>query len=177
MKVLVALAEKFEEIEATTVINVLRRAGVNTDIVSLSSSIVTGNSNMQIISDKKLSEIDANSYGMLVLPGSKNLLNSRHVIDLIKNFDKQGKFIAAINISTIALAQAGILEDKVATVFPGYENKIPKPRAAKVVVAKNVITARGPASAMDFALKLAEIAAGKSILNKLKRGLAVDGYA
>jgi protein deglycase len=177
MKAMVLLSDGFDEIEAFTIVNVLRRAGVETHMISLAEALVTGQQKIKTHVDKRMAEIDPYSYDMLILPSSQKLLNSGFTIELIKNFNKKNKFIAAINTSSIALADAGILEDKIATVFPGFENRIPRPRAAKVVVAKNVITARGPASAMDFSLKLAEVLAGKAGLSKLKRSLAVDEYA
>lgn len=174
MKALVLLSEGFDEIEAFTVINVLRTAEVEATTASLSSSMVTGKSSVKTMADSKIDEIDPYSYDMLVLPSSQNILNSNKAIELVKNFNKKNKLIAAINTASIALAKAGILDDKIATIFPGYENKIPRPRSARVVVAKNVITARGPASAIDFSLKLAEVLGGKSAAKKAKRFLAVE---
>jgi len=179
MKALVLLPEHFEDIESSTIIDVLRRADVSTTVTSLSSSIVTSMHGVKTIADKKLNEIDPYTYDILILPGcsSKSLFNSGNVIDLVRNFNKKNKFIAAINVSPVILEEAGVLDGKIATVFPGYENRLSRPRAAKVVVAKNVITARGPATALDFSLKLAEVLAGKKAVEKIKRSLAVDGYA
>ncbi|MCX6815338.1 MAG: DJ-1/PfpI family protein [Candidatus Aenigmarchaeota archaeon] len=176
MKALILIADHFEDIEASTIISVLRKAGVEVTVTSLSSSIVTSTSGVKIIADKKFGEIDPYAYDILILPGGKNIFNSGDVISLVRNFNKKNKFIAAINTSPIILADAGLLDDKIATVFPGYENRLPRPRAAKVVVAKNIITARGPAVALDFSLKLVEVLAGKKTVEKIKKLLAIDSY-
>lgn len=177
MRAFVLLAEGFEEIEAFTAIDVLRRAKVDVAVVGLSSKVITGSHGIKTMAELLLSDINPDNYDMVVLPGGdpgyKNLSNSAAVISLIKDYNKKKKLIAAICAAPAILAQAGILDDKIATIYPGMENKLPRPRDAKVVVHGNVITSKAPGTAMEFALKLAEILTQKSI-TKLKNELVVE---
>ncbi len=176
MKVLIILADGFEEIEAFTVIDVLRRAENEVMVAGLVSNMVESARKVKVSADKRLLDVDPKQYDMLVLPGGpgyKNLLNSSAVLNIIKDFDKNKKYIAAICAAPAVLAKAGILEDKIATIYPGMENQLPKPREAKVIMSENVITSRGPGTSMDFALKLAEIT-NKGITKRLKEQLVIE---
>ena len=176
MRVLVVLTDGFEEIEAFTPVDVLRRAGADVTVAGLVSSIVEGAHKVKVMTDKKLSDVDANTYDMLVLPGGpgyRSLLNSSAVINLVKDFNRKKKFIAAICMAPAVLAKAGVLDDKIATIYPGAESQLPKPREAKVIVAGNIITSRSPGTAMDFALKLAEIAADKQTAQNIRTKMVV----
>jgi 4-methyl-5(b-hydroxyethyl)-thiazole monophosphate biosynthesis len=178
MRALIVVPEEFGEIETFTILNILKKADIHVTMASMASSIVMGSSRTRILSDKKLSEADANSYDILVLPGGpgyKNLLHSLDVLNLVKNFNKQNKIIVAIGESPIVLAEAGIIDDKIATVFPGHEKKIPRIRDARVVIAKNVLTARSSSAAADLALKLVEAVTSKQVAQKVRR--SIDGSA
>ncbi len=178
MKAFVILAEGFEEIEAFTAIDVLRRANVQTDAVGLISKVVEGSHGIKTMADYTLSDINPDNYDIVVLPGGdpgyRNLANSEKVLSVIKDFNKKKKLIAAICAAPAVLAKAGVLDDKIATIYPGMEGKIPKPRDAKVVVHGNVITSKSPGTALEFALKLAEILAGKAAARKVRNELVVD---
>jgi len=173
MRALVLFPDGFAA-EAFTVVDVLRRGFVETTTAGLTSTIVQGATKIKFMADSKLTDIRADDYDVLVLPGGsghRNLLNSKAVIEIIKNFDKQKKYLAAMCESPIVLAKAGVIENKIVAVYPGYESQVPRPREAKVIVAGNVITCRFPADAIDFALKLVEIAQGKKTAMKLKQEL------
>lgn len=177
MRAVIILAEGFEEIEAFTVIDILRRAGVEVTLASLSSSVVESSRKVRTMADKRLAEINGDDYDALILPGGpgyKNLANSQAVLDLIKDFDKKKKVVAAICAAPSVLAKAGVLETRIAAIYPGMENQVPKPRDAKVVVDGNIVTAKSPGAAMDFALKLAEILAGKAAARKVKEDLVLE---
>lgn len=174
MKALIILANGFEEIEAFTVVDVLRRAKIDLTVVGLVSTIVDGAHFVRVMADKKLSDINPDNYDMLILPGGigyKHLTNSQAVLNLVKDFDKKKKFIAAICASPSVLAKAGIMENKIGTIYPGMEKELPRVRDAKVVVDKNVITSKGPGTSIEFALKLVEILAGKGIEKRLREAL------
>ncbi|MBI2578529.1 MAG: DJ-1/PfpI family protein [Candidatus Aenigmarchaeota archaeon] len=174
MKVLLLLAEGFSEIDAFTVVDVLRRSGVDVETCGLASSSVTGARKTKILADKKLEAVNHDDYDILVIPGGpgyKNLINSSAVIKIIKAFDTQKKYIAAMCESPVVLAKAGIISDKIVTVYSGLEQQVPRPRNARVIVAGNVITCRSPSAAADFALKLVEIAVGKKAALKTKQEL------
>lgn len=177
MSVLVILADGFEEIEAMTIIDILRRAGVDVVTVGLNSTTVDSAHRVRVMADKKLSDINPEDFDALILPGGpgyRNLLNSSAVIELVKSFDKNKKLVAAICAAPAVLAKAGILEEKIATIYPGMESELPRPRDAKVIVANNVVTSRGPGTAMEFALKLAEILTGANTAKKVREGMVVD---
>ena len=176
MKALLLLADGFSETDAFTVVDILRRVNADIIIASISSSVVTGMNKTKIIADKKIEEIDPYSYDLLILPGGsgyKNLLNSNKVIELVKNFNKKKKYIAAMCESPAILAEAGIMDDKIATINPGWENKLPKPRDARVVVARNVITSRTSSDSLDLALKLAEIMTSKKVADRLRKSFLI----
>jgi 4-methyl-5(b-hydroxyethyl)-thiazole monophosphate biosynthesis len=174
-KVVVPFAEGFEEIEALTIVDVLRRAGITVDMVGIVGSMVTGGHGVRITMDKKLPQIQAEDYNGIILPGGNpgyvNLGRSSVLLELVKKMNGQGKMVAAICASPSVLAKAGVLEGKRATIFPGMEKEIPYPRGDKVVVDGNVITSQGPGTAMEFALKIVEKLVGKEMSNSMKRNL------
>ena len=177
MKAMIILANDFEEIEAFTIIDVLRRAGINLVTVGLTTTMVDSAHKVRVMAEKKLPDINPDDYDALILPGGpgyRNLLNSNAIIKLVQDFDNKKKLIAAICAAPAILAKAGILEDRIATIYPGMESQLQRPRDAKVIVAGNVVTSRGPGTAMEFALKLAEIMAGPNTAKKLRHGMVVD---
>jgi len=157
--------------------DILRRADIEVTAAGLISTMVEGSHKVRIIADKKLSEVKTADYDAIILPGGKgyrNLLNSKTVLDMIREFDKKGKLVAAICAAPTVLAKAGILEKRIATVFPGLEKHIPRPRDAKVIVDGNVVTSRSPGTAMLFALKLVEMLAGRAASKKVRESLAME---
>jgi len=176
MKTLVILADNFEEIEAFTVIDVLRRAGIDVTVAGLVSTVVVGAHGVRTIADKRLGEINTDKFDAMVLPGGpayKAFLNSQAVINLLKDFDKKKKFIGAICASPSVLAKAGILDERIATIYPGMEGDIKKPRNEKVVIDGHIITSRSPGTAIEFSLKLAEIFSGKNTAEKVEKSLEI----
>ncbi len=165
MKVLVPLADGFEEIEAIAIVDVLRRAGLDVVMAGLPGTMVRGSRNVKIIADAKMDDVNPDEFDALVLPGGdpgyKNLGQSQKILNMIRDFHSQGKLVCAICASPLVLAKAGILEDKKATVYPGLERDIPKPRGDRVVVDGNIITSQGPGTAIEFALKIVESLLGK----------------
>jgi len=176
MKVMVVLADGFEEIEAISIIDVLRRAEIPVTIVGLTSTVLEGDHNIKIIADKKLYDVSPDEYSAIVLPGGKAyeiFLRSAALKDMIKRFDEKKKLICAICASPAVLAAAGILDNKEATIYPGMEKEIPKPRPGKVVQDGNVITGQAAGSAILFALKIVENLKGKQQANIIKERLVV----
>jgi len=175
MKILVPLAEGFEEIEALAVVDILRRAGIEAVMVGLQGSIVTGSHGIRVFADKKINEINPEDYDGIVLPGGdpgyKNLAKSGKILEIIRKFNSEGKLVAAICASPAVLAKAGILQDKKATIYPGMEKEIPYPRSEKVVVDENVITSQAPGTAIEFALKIVEYLLGKDKALSLRNRL------
>jgi len=176
-KVMVPFADGFEEIEAFTIVDVLRRAGIDVDMVGVVGTMITGNHGIRVTMDKKISEAKADDYDGIALPGGNpgyvNLGRSGVLIELIKKISGQGKLVAAICAAPVVLVKAGVLEGKRATIYPGMEKEIPYPRSERVVVDGNVVTSQGPGTAMEFALKIAEVLVGKDVAYSVKRGLVI----
>jgi 4-methyl-5(b-hydroxyethyl)-thiazole monophosphate biosynthesis len=174
MKILVPLVNGFEEIEAISAIDILRRADIEVVTAGLPGTMVTGDRGVKIIADKMLKDIDPEEFQALVLPGgrgSPSLTKSTKMMDIINDFHKKDKLIAAICYSPVLLARKGLLDGKRATVYPGNEKELPKPRGEKVVVDGNLITSQGPGTAIEFALKIVEVLAGKPKSDKLRKGI------
>ncbi len=172
MNVLVPMAEGFEEIEAMTVIDVIRRAGIKVTTAGLPGTIVEGSRNVKVLTDTKLDSVVEGDYDALVLvggsPGYSNLSKSNKIMKIIGDFHRDGKLVAAICGAPTVLAEAGILTNIKATVYPGLEKYIPKPRSERVIQEGNVITSQGPGTSMEFALKIVEYISGKETMKNVR---------
>mgnify|MGYP001076531583 CR=1 FL=1 len=161
-KVAVMLDDGFEEIEALTVVDIIRRANITCDMFSVSSMEVKGAHDIVVKADKLISE-EVKEYDVIVLPGgmpgATNLRDNEEVIDLVKWFNDNKKIVAAICAAPIVLGKAGIIEGKKVTSYPGFEDELVKGSYLEehVVVDGNIITSRGPATAMLFAYKILEL--------------------
>ena len=157
-KVAVILANGFEEIEALTVVDVLRRANISCDMVGFEEQ-VTGSHDIQVTADRVF-DGDLSDYDLLVLPGgmpgSANLRDNQALISEIQAFNQEGKKISAICAAPIALHQAGVLKDKRFTCYDGVQEQITDGIYQKetVVVDGNLTTSRGPSTALAFAYEL-----------------------
>ncbi len=176
MNALVPLAEGFEEIEAMTIIDVLRRAGVDVTVAALGKSPVTGAHDVAVSADTELDAVHERSFDAVVLPGgpgAKRLCDDERVKKLAQRLAAEGKLVAAVCAAPIALEAAGVLRGKRATVFPG--NALPSAELVEegVVVDGNVITGRGPGVALEFALALVEKLVGRAKRDELARAMLV----
>lgn len=167
--VLVPLAAGFEEIEAVTVIDLLRRAGIQVDAASLANDrAVTGSHGITIVADITLDEARADDYDMIFLPGgmpgAEHLKADPRVIALLQQFAAAGRQVAAICAAPGVLAHAGLLDGRAATSFPGFLNAGSAPgislREEAVVVDGGIATSRGPGTALEFGLALIELLEG-----------------
>ncbi|MCR1975838.1 DJ-1/PfpI family protein [Clostridium sporogenes] len=162
-KILVFIAEGFEEIEALTVVDVLRRANIQCDMCSITSNKeIKGAHNILVNVDKTLEEIKSNEYNALVIPGgmpgATNLRNNNKLIDLVKEFNRDKKLIAAICAGPIVLSKANIIKGKEVTSYPGFEEDLKEGLYKEDLVFQdgNIITSRGPSAAMYFAFRILE---------------------
>jgi 4-methyl-5(b-hydroxyethyl)-thiazole monophosphate biosynthesis len=168
-KALVFLASGFEEIEALTVVDILRRAGVDVTVAGLAPNVTEGKHGVKVVPDKSIDDVKVEDFDAVVVPGGnpgyKNLRKDPRVIDMVKKAFNSNKIVAAICAGPTVLSDAGILEGKACTIYPGMDEELEagggKPKHDIVVVDGNIITSRGPATALPFALKLAEKLAGK----------------
>ncbi len=179
-KVLVPLADGFEEIEAVTIIDVLRRGGVEVTTASLNDSEeVHGSNGITILANTLLKYLSADEFDMMVLPGgipgAENLRDSDKVQELVKEF-KKDKLVGAICAAPIALYSAGALDGEEFTCYPGYEQVIKDAnfKEEKVVQSSNVLTSRGPGTAICFALEIVKKLVGDETYQQLKAGLLAD---
>jgi 4-methyl-5(b-hydroxyethyl)-thiazole monophosphate biosynthesis len=166
-KVLVLLAEGFEEIEAVTVIDVLRRAEIEVQSASLNGTKVTGSHGIALVADATLDDVEEQMFDAVVLPGgmpgARHLRESHAVLNLLRDAAHKGKFVAAICAAPTALDVAGVLKGRRATSYPGHELTSADYVEEPVVVDGNIITSRGPGTAFDFSLKLVEKLVGPEV--------------
>ncbi|OBR95043.1 MULTISPECIES: DJ-1 family glyoxalase III [Clostridium] len=177
-KAIVLLARGFEEVEALTCVDVLRRGGVHCITCSINSEDdVMGTHEIHVKANGLLEKTDTDKYDALIIPGgmpgAANLRDSCEVIQVVKDFNNSKKIVAAICAGPIVLKKAGIIENKKVTSYPGYENDIAPVSYSEDVVVQdgNIITSRGPATAMHFAFKILENLADKDTLEKLKKDM------
>ena len=165
-RVLVPLAEGCEEIEAVTIIDLLRRADIEVVVAGLQPGVVKASRGVQLVPDTTLDAVLDEDFDMVVLPGgmpgAAHLKADARIITLLKNMAAAGRYTAAICAAPMVLAEAGLLEGKQATSYPGFLDALPGIQLSTATVVKDgqVLTSRGPGTAMDFALALIEVLAG-----------------
>jgi 4-methyl-5(b-hydroxyethyl)-thiazole monophosphate biosynthesis len=179
-KVLVPLAAGCEELEAVTIVDLLRRAGVEVVMAGLQPGIVKASRGTQLVPDASLDSVLRDEFDMVVLPGgmpgARHLKEDGRVQALLKRLAAEGRYTAAICAAPMALAEAGLLSGRKATAYPGVLEKLGLPdvelQNQAVVRDGTVITSRGPGTAMDFALELIEILADRDTRREVEAGLA-----
>ena len=173
------LANGFEEIEALTAVDVLRRAGMNVQTVSVTDSYqVTGAHDISVNADSLFSNTDFSDALWLILPGgmpgATNLAACTHLNELLVAHHKNNGKIAAICAApAVVLAPLGITDGKEATCYPGFEEKLSKAKKAiePVVITKNLITAAGPSAAMQFALAIVSVSLDEKTAYEIAAGM------
>lgn len=167
-----------EEIEALMVVDLLRRAGISIDMVSIDDShSMTGSHGIKVELDKSIAEVEWDELKMIVLPGgmpgTNNLMACEELAAKLKQFNEQGKLLAAICAAPTVLGVNGILEGRKATCYPGHEDKLigAEYTLEPVVECDNIITSRGLGTSIDFAAaiiaKLRDADTAESILKKV----------
>jgi 4-methyl-5(b-hydroxyethyl)-thiazole monophosphate biosynthesis len=177
-RVLVPLAEGFEEIEAVTVIDLLRRAGIEVTVAGLAGRDVRGSHEITVQADATLDDAGG-EFDMIVLPGGMpgavNLRGDPRIIDRLRRMAADGRYVAAICAAPSVLAHAGVLDGKDATSFPGFLDARNAPRTrlseAAVVVDGQIVTSRGAGTAMDFGLALIELLLGHEARHQVESRL------
>lgn len=178
MKVYVFLADGFEEIEAVTIIDILRRAQVDVKSVSVSGSKeVNGAHGIVVNADMLFDSNLLNDGDMLVLPGgmpgATNLELHKGLALLLKEYRDKDKWLAAICAAPKVLGKMGLLKGKSATCYPGFEADLNGAECSTERVVKDgkIITSRGPGTAIEFSLKLVEVLISLELSSKLKSGI------
>ena len=176
-KVLVPLASGFEEIEAMSIIDILRRADIDVVVAGLGKKQVVGAHGVKVQADAHIKDMNSDEFDMIVLPGglpgATNLQKDEYVQKLLKDFDKQNKSIGAICAAPIALESAGVLKENY-TCYPSFEGNIRKEgymAGQDVVNDENIMTSRGPATAMAFGLAIVAKLCGDEKSSEIKSQL------
>lgn len=176
--VYVHLATGFEEVEALTVIDLLRRAGIEVKSVSITGERrVMGTHNIPVEADITFEEANYGECDMIVLPGglpgADYLGEHEGLTAQIRDFAANDKYLAAICAAPQVFGAQGVLEGKKATIYPSMEGCLTgaEPQDEIVVVDGKIITSMGPATAMPFALKLIEVLKGKEDSDAVASGL------
>lgn len=176
-KVLVPLADGCEELEAVTIIDLLRRAGIEVIAAGLGEGPITASRGVRILPDMPLDEALAQDYDMVALPGglpgSDTLAADKRVIRLLRTMNESGRFVGAVCAAPKALVRAGILKGKQATAYPGVLQAEKHPDITGEAVTRDgqVITSRSPGTVMDFALAIIEALEGRKTRDEVEQGL------
>jgi 4-methyl-5(b-hydroxyethyl)-thiazole monophosphate biosynthesis len=172
--VTVHLAEGFEEIEAITIIDVLRRAGIETIIVSVTGHHeIEGAHGIIVTADKLFEDTDYEEAGMIILPGgmpgSANLKDHVGLRNKIIQLHGEDKLLGAICAAPMVFGALGLLEGEKATCYPGFEEHLTDAEVTgnNVEVSGKIVTGKGPGAAMEFALKIVEIIKGADLADDL----------
>ena len=174
-QIVVVLAPGFEEIEAVTPIDVLRRAGLDVVVAGVGATAVQGAHGVTYQCDVALEDIQSTPAAIVLpggLPGSENLGKSGAVKELTLRVHESGGICAAICAApAFTLAKFGLLDGRTATCYPSFEKEFDASTKAsedRVVVDGNIVTSRGPGTSLEFSLKLAGILAGSSAADELQ---------
>lgn len=176
-RVLVPLAPGFEDLEAITLTDLLRRAGIEVVSAGLHAGLIQGARGIRVQPDALLDDILDESFDMIALPGglpgAEHLKNDERIQNLLRRMAGAGKYTAAICAAPMALLEAGVLAGKRATSYPGVIDRLAPSQyqADAVVVDGLVVTSRGPGTAMDFALTLIELLVGRAMRDQVEAGL------
>lgn len=180
-KITVHLAKGFEEIEAVSIIDVLRRADIEVVIVSVTGRLeVTGSHHIKLTADELFENIDYKYVDMIILPGglpgANNLKNHIGLQKQILDFHKKGKPLGAICAAPLVFGNLGILKEKNATCYPGFEDQLVGANVTgeDVEVADTIITGKGAGVAIKFALKIIEIIKGKDFSDELASNMIAE---
>jgi len=178
----IIIAKGFEEIEATAIIDILRRGKIDLSVVGLDSAEITGAHGIRIIPDTTLAKVANKRFDALILPGGEpgttNLEASQALADFIKAHVDDNKVIGAICAAPRILDKLGVLNGKQATSYPATKDRMTACdyQELRVVVDGNILTSRGPGTAMLFAYSLLEKLTGESA-DALKKAMVFDASA
>ena len=173
----VLLADGFEEIEALTPVDMLRRAGLEVLTVGITSKIAVGAHGISVICDKLPEEIDLDMISTVILPGgmpgSLNLDASAFTDEILKSVNARGGRIAAICAAPLVLGRRGLLEGRRATCYPGFENELAGATVTdeSVVTDGNITTARGMGVALEFSKELISLLVTKEKAEELSSAI------
>lgn len=175
MKGIILLANHFEDTETILTIDLIRRASIELDLVSISDSLeLTTQYNLKIKAEKKINEVNLDEYDFLIIPGGKAVfethLSSEVTKSIVQKFYNQQKLIATICAAPSILGQLGYLDNIPFTCFPSCEEKMPNGQYLQnesVVVNNNLITAKAAGATFDFAYEIIKYVKGQETADKV----------
>ncbi len=176
-KVLVPLAPGFEEIEAITVADILRRAGAEVTVAGTVAGPVEGRSGIRVIPDTVMENVEELDYDMVVLPGgaagAENLKKDKRVKSVLERLHNRGRFITAICAAPAVLSALGLTKGRAVTSHPSVRAELKDEIIVdeRVIADGNIITGLGAGSAMEFAFKLVETLFGKEKVKEVNSGV------
>jgi 4-methyl-5(b-hydroxyethyl)-thiazole monophosphate biosynthesis len=178
-RVILPLANGFEEIEAIALVDTMRRGGIEVVIAGVDGITLKGAHGITVASDVDIKSIKSADFDMIVLPGggtgTRTLTSNENVQSLIKEFDCAGKLVGAICAAPIALDKAGVLKDEY-TSYPGTSEIIKSSKFIEknIVESGNILTSRGPGTAICFGIYIIEKLVGKETAKAVKEEMLVD---
>lgn len=177
-RILVPLADGFEEVEAVAIVDVLRRAGLEVVTAGLAGDAATGSHGIRVGADAALDDLDLAGFDAVVLPGgmpgSQHLAEDERVLALVRRLAREDKTVAAICAAPLVLAAAGALAGHAFTSHPSVTARLPAGGSEeRVVRSGGVFTSRGPGTALEFALALVEHFVGAETAAELARAMLV----
>lgn len=176
-RVLVPLAPGCEELEAVTIIDVLRRAGIEVVVAGLVEGVITASRGVRILPDMLLDEALKLDFDMIALPGglpgSDHLAEDQRIAKVLKSMNESGRFVGAVCAAPKVLARSGLLRGKKATAYPGVLQAELHPSITGDAVTRDgrIITSRSAGTVMDFALELIEALSGPEARNRVESSL------
>ena len=182
MRVIVLFKEGYEEVEALSTVDVLRRAGVTCDMVGMDNLHVKSSHDIIIKMDKVFDESDYDADIVVLpggLPGATNLRDDARVIELVKEYNSSRKIVAAVCAAPIVLAEAGIITGKKVTSYPGFEGELDNSIYIEdevVVVDENIITSRGAGTSLEFGLEILRKLGYEEKAEEIKEGMMINFF-
>lgn len=178
MKTLIPIANGSEEMEAVIIIDTLRRAEFDVTVASLTPGTIEASRGVKLVGDTPWDAIDPSDFDILLLPGgfggTEAFMQHAGVQQAIKDFNAAGKWVGSICAAALALNEAGVLEGKRFTCYPGVEAKLPphiQPVDEVVVVDGHLITSQGPGTAFEFALRIIAECSSPNLAAEVRAGL------
>jgi 4-methyl-5(b-hydroxyethyl)-thiazole monophosphate biosynthesis len=177
MKIMILLAEGFEEVEFVTIVDILRRADLEVTVVGLKAGPIDGSHGVKIMPDTLVDKVTAAQFDAVVLPGGYpgfvNLGEDERVLKLVRDMASGDKYLTAICGAPSVLSKAGVIEGKKVTIHPGVKDQLVTGSYVdqRVVVDGRVVTSQGPGTAVEFSLKLVELFAGKAKMEEVKEDI------
>ena len=170
----------FEEIEAVTIVDVLRRAEFDVILIGVNNTLVTGAHGICVKMDQRIEDVSDDELGAGILPGgmpgASNLAKDKRVLTLIQRLDRQNKNIGAICAAPIALHSAGLVNGRKITCYPTFQHQLPNSEYTgdPVTVDGNIITGKGAGAALQFSLKLVEVLGAEERAVELRHQMIMD---